>query len=254
MGQGGLGCDEGGGWDVMSSRVLNSPQDERRDSGRPVKDHVSMVLDRLSLLATRKDDMWWEIGCALDEVAVRGFYASLGFGDWLSFAQEHVGLSCDEAISFRRVARFFSRETAVRFGVGKLELLLQYLERCPSSEPVVDLLRVKIAVHLEGEQVLVPFVNITHEQLVQALQEVACGCSCYATDVPTDVLTELEWTHEAMCRDGLGQVVVKVHHSIGQHDSYSLVISGVEPCNMAEVGRVLMERGLGREGGTGRRE
>jgi hypothetical protein len=212
---------------------------------------LSLMTDRLHLLATRKEEMWWEIGLLLDELALRGLVLPHGFDDFAAFAQAELGLTKAEAIQFRRVAHHFSRETALRFGAPRLDLLLQYLEATPRTQCAVDVLRVEILLRKEEGEVAVPFPEISEEELVRAVRSAKRRRTTTDPAVPADVAAERDRLADAIAAEVPGgHVKVKVHLLVGVGDVYSLSLTGIDPFNMAAVGKVVLEEGEALEKAT----
>lgn len=225
----------------------NDSYDPSEDNFEPEptsQEPLSLMTDRLRLLATRKEEMWWEIGLLLDELALRGMVLPLGFDDFAAYAQAQLGLSKTEAIQFRRVAHHFSRETALRFGAPRLDLLLQYLEATPSTQCAVDVLRAEVLVRKDEGEVAIPFTEISEEDLVRAVRSAKRRRTTTDPAIPADVAAERDRLADAIAAEVPGgHVKVKVHHLVGVGDLYSLSLSGIDPFNMAAVGKVVLEEG-----------
>jgi len=214
------------------------------DAQVPTKDPLSLMTDRLRLLATRREEMWWDIGLLLDEVATRALAPLLGFDDFASYATDVLGVSKAEARQLRRVAHHFSRETALRFGAERLDLLLQYLEAAPSVHWAIDVLRVEILLRTGREDIVVPFTEISEEDLRKAVRSAKRRRTTTDPAIPADVAAERDRLADALAgevEDGI--VSVKVHHAATGSDEFSLSVIGIDPFNMREVGKVLVAEG-----------
>ncbi len=218
------------------------PYDE--DTNVSTQDSLSLMTDRLRLLATRHDEMWWDIGVVLDEVALRELAPALGYNDFTAYAQAELGLSKAEAKRIRRVAHHFSRETALRFGAERLDLLLQYLEAAPSSYFATDVLRVEVLVREGREDKAIPFPEIAEEDLRKAARSAKRRKTTTNPAIPPDVAVARD-----RLADSIGEGVedprarVKVHHTTSGQEEFSLSIIGIDPFNMQQVGKVLVAEG-----------
>jgi hypothetical protein len=207
----------------------------------PSKASMTMI-DRLRLLATRREEMWWEIGVLLDEIASMRLFPA-PFEDFAQFAEAEIGLTRADAIKLRRVARTFSREISMRFGADRLDLLLQYLEASPRSYCAVDILRLEVLVHTtDGKDVSIPFTEISDKDLSQAVRTIDRERAMIDPSIPRDVAAERD--RLAVTLAGVApQVRVRVHRSGEGIGDYSLALAGVDPFNMEAVGKVLMAEG-----------
>jgi hypothetical protein len=214
------------------------------DAQVPTKDPLSLMTDRLRLLATRREEMWWDIGLLLDEVATRALAPLLGFDDFAAYANDVLGVSKAEARQLRRVAHHFSRETALRFGAERLDLLLQYLEAAPSVHWAIDVLRVEILLRTGREDIVVPFTEISEEDLRKAVRSAKRRRTTTDPAIPADVAAERDRLADALASDVEdGNVRVKVHHAATGGDEFSLSVIGIDPFNMREVGKALVTEG-----------
>lgn len=214
------------------------------DAQVPTKDSLSLMADRLRLLSTRQGEMWWDIGVLLDEVATRDLAAALGHDDFAGYAHQVLGISKAEARQLRRVAHHFSRETALRFGVERLDLLLQYLEATPNTHFAIDVLRIHVLVRTGREDLAVPFPDISAEDLRRAVRSAKRRRTTTDPIIPADVAAERDRLADAIGDElGDGNVKVKVHHTTTGGDEFSLSLTGIDPFNMHQVGKVLVAEG-----------
>jgi hypothetical protein len=225
----------------MPKECNDQLEDTTDDEPPPSKAPLATMTDRLRLLATRSEEMWWEIGVLLDEIAARGL-VPLSFDDFAAFAATEVGLPKADALRFRRVSHHFSREMAMRFGAARLDMLLQYLDAAPSAHYALDLLRIEVIVRIDGEDVAVLFSEISDEDLAHAVRSAKRRRTTSDPSIPPDVAAERDRLADALAGEA-PDVRVKVHHTAGGVDDYSLSLTGIDPFNMAAVGKVLLAEG-----------
>ncbi len=208
------------------------------------KDPLSLMTDRLRMLSTREAEMWWDIGVLLDEVATRELAPMFGFDDFATYAHSELGIPKTRARQLRRVAHHFSRETALRFGAARMDLLLAYLEATPNAKWALDVLRIEILVRSGKDELSIPFTEISEEDLQRAVRSAKRRRTTTDPTIPEDV---------AAARDRLADVIssrvqdsnirVKVHQKASGGEEFSLSITGIDPFNMGEVGKVLVAEG-----------
>lgn len=205
----------------------------------------SLMTDRLRLLLTRRAEMWWDIGKLLDEVATMGLAPSLGFQDFTAYAHRVHGIAPSEAKKLRRIAHHFSRETALRFGADRLELLLDYVEASERTHWAFDPLQVQVAVPGRSTTgVPVTFADATDEDLRRAVRAAKRGMSPMDDLTPLDVVAERDRLGEAIAAGVADKHIrVKIHQSTTLTDEYSLAVVGLNPFNMVEVGKALVAEG-----------
>lgn len=219
------------------------PQDNDQAQAS-TQDSLTLMTDRLRLLAMRQGEMWWDIGVLLDEVALRELAPALGYDDFAAYAHGVLGVSKAEARQLRRVAHHFSRETALRFGAERLDLLLQYLQASPTSQDTIDVLRVQIIVRSGKQESAVPFPEISEEDLRRAVRSAKRRRTTSDPAVPADVAAERDRLADALAEAiDEGNVQVKVHHTATGGEEFSLSLTGIDPFNMQEIGRVLVAEG-----------
>ncbi|HQP36978.1 MAG TPA: hypothetical protein PLI95_17460 [Polyangiaceae bacterium] len=127
----------------------------------PDLDPLSVIADRLKLLATHPAETWWDIGSLLDTVAT-----SPGVADYAAFARRVAGIDRTDARRMRSVAHVFSRDLALRFGLDKLELLLQVVDASREACHVIDPLRVHVLRKGPGRSSdVVPFAEASLDDL-----------------------------------------------------------------------------------------
>jgi len=142
-------------------------------------DTLSVITDRLKLLATRRVEMWWDIGCLLDAMATRGFARGVGIRDYASYAEKVVGIERGEARRLRRISSLFSRELCLRFGLEKLELLVQLMESCYEVSPVLDPMRMEVlSERPDGTVQMIPFAESSVDDLRYSIRVMARLPSC----------------------------------------------------------------------------
>ena len=208
------------------------------------QDSLSLMTDRLRLLAMRQGEMWWDIGELLDEVALRELAPMLGFDDFAGYAHHVLGISKAEARQLRRVAHHFSREIALRFGVERLDLLLQYLQAHPTCHESIDVLRVQIFVRSGKQESAIPFPEISEEDLRRAVRSAKRRRTTSDPSVPGDVAAVRDRLSDAIAEAiEDGKVQVKVHHTATGGDEYSLSLIGIDPFNMQAIGKALVAEG-----------
>jgi hypothetical protein len=218
--------------------------DDFEESAPTSKDALSLMTDRLRILAAHKDEMWWEIGQFLDVIAQQGLATPLGYDNFAAYAHANIDITKDEAVLFRRVAHHFAHETASRFGATKLDLLLQYLEAMPKCQCTIDVLRVHIVVRDNNEEFPIPFTEISEEDLIQAVRSAKRRRATTDPRIPKDVAAVRDRLSDVITKKVSGrEVQVKVHQSVGADDDYSLCLSGLDPFNMRAVGELITEEG-----------
>lgn len=201
---------------------------------------MASVMDRLRLLLTRRGDTWWDIGMILDEIATHSL-AGLSFDRFVAIAEIDLGLSKSDAWRYRRVAHKFSRETAMRFGPFRLDLLLEYLDIAPSAGCVVDVLHVDIVTGDDGR--VVPFSEISEEELVDAIQFVREQQATGHPYIPQEVEAARERLAAALS-EVAPEVRVKIHTEMADGpDDLSLMLVGINPSNAVAVGNALVVEG-----------
>lgn len=217
---------------------------DQADGLPSTKDPLSLMTDRLRLLSTRQAEMWWDIGLLLDEVATRELAPALGYDDFASYAHAEIGISKAEARQLRRVAHHFARETALRFGAERLDLLLSYLEAAPNAHWAIDVLRIAIQVRTGKDDVAIPFTEISVEELQRAVRSAKRRRTTTDALIPEDVAAVRDRLADTVAtRIAEGNVRVKVHHEASGANEFSLSITGVDPFNMVQVGEVLVAEG-----------
>ncbi|MCU0690930.1 MAG: hypothetical protein MUF54_05960 [Polyangiaceae bacterium] len=192
---------------------------------------------------TRSAETWWDIGLLLDEVHSRGLAEAEGHDDYVAYASRELGLDEVEVRRLRRVAHHFSRETALRFGAARLDLLLAYLESSNRLCSVLDPMRIEIPVRsLTGDDVDVPFSEATDEDLRMATRQAGAHVRVDAL-IPAAVEATRATLAAALRAVGGMRIQVKVHESTMGGEAYSLAVLGVDPFNMLAVGQVLVNQG-----------
>jgi len=200
------------------------------------------MTDRLRLLATRSDNMWWEIGELLDEISMRGMLPP-AFENVAVFAEAEIGLSATAALRFRRVAHHFSRDTAMRFGARHLDLLLQYLDAMPKVCSVIDVLRLDIVVRVDGNDVLMPFSETSEEDMADAVWRARQRQSTVDSLIPPEVAESRDRLANALAV-AAPNVRIKVHHDVSEGlDEFSLAVVGIDPFTATSVGKAIVAEG-----------
>ena len=204
-------------------------------------DTLSVMTDRLKVLATRREDLWWDIGCLLDAMATRGFAGNVGVRDYASYAHKVVGIERAEARRLRRVAQLFSREVAVRFGLEKLELLLQLIDALQDAPPVVDPMRIEVFSHKgDGAVQAIPFSESTVEDLRFTIRALS-GRSTSGDPRFGPGLGELRDKLENALKRTLARKAPRVRiERDPANPRAGLALCGVSPETLEAVGRVLI--------------
>jgi hypothetical protein len=126
---------------------------------------------KLDAATAHRDAVAWDAGRLFDEIAREEAWRA--DGRYTSLAQyadaRYSAVGFPMLKGYRRVAHVFSRESAVLYGVHKLDLALRYLEACaPAGKPAPSneaLGRAVLAIRL-GD---VPFAELTVTDLEHAL-------------------------------------------------------------------------------------
>jgi hypothetical protein len=207
-------------------------------------DTLAVITDRLKLLATRRVEMWWDIGCLLDAMATRGFARGVGVKDYAAYAEKVVEIPRGDARRLRRIAHLFSREVAMRFGLEKLELLVQLVECCHRASSVVDPMRVEVLSLREDATVqAIPFAECTADDLRFSMREMA---RALASDDPRcrAAAGPLRDALDSALRSALGRKAPKVKvESDPNPTSGSLALFNLAPDTLEAVGKVLIAQG-----------
>ncbi len=204
---------------------------------------LSLVTDRLRLLATRRTEMWWDIGQILDEVATRMLSQNLGYANYAAYAREVLGIDAAEARRLRRVAHHFSREVALRFGTERLDLLLSYLEASPDTHWAIDPLRVELRCSSDAADTRIAFSEASADDVRRALRAARRRLASNDAHFPPDVASLRDRLSRAVAALGRDAPSVKVHRDVGRPEEYALAVVGLDPENMVDVGRVLVQMG-----------
>lgn len=202
-------------------------------------DPLTVITDRLKLLATRKAEMWWDIGCLLDAMATRGVVGSAGIRDWAAHAEKTVGIERSEARRFRRIANLFSRDFAMRFGADKLELLVKLVETSHEMPPVLDPMRLEVLSQREdGSTRVVTFAECTVDDLRFTIKRTAGRKT--SGDSRFGQLGEARDALDAALRRSLGRRAPKVKLECAHAPGQCLSLVGLEPTQIEAVGRALV--------------
>jgi len=197
-------------------------------------DTVAVITDRLKLLATRKAEMWWDIGCLLDAMATRG----TGIRDWAAHAQKVIGIDRREARRIRRIASMFSREIAMRFGIEKLELLVKLVEALPDVPPVMDPLRVEVISLHDRAVVPVTFAESTTDDLRFTVKLLSGRKT--ASDARFGQMGEVRDALEKALRKALGRKAPKVKVESVHDARQCMALIDMDPGELDAVGRTLI--------------
>lgn len=222
---------------------MRKPSDPNaQPSTPPSLDSLAVITDRLRLLATRRRDMWWDIGRLLDEIDRSQLARVLGFGSTASFAHRTAGIQPSEARKLQRVAHCFSRDTAMRFGLDKLDLLLQILDASRETTCGLDPLRVEIpSSRADGTIAKVPFNEATISDLTRALRSIRRRCTDDDRRLPIEVSRMFDAVEKGL-RAALGKRAprVKIFDPPGEPNAFRLAIVDLDPATLRVVGRALM--------------
>lgn len=208
-----------------------------------VVDSLSLVTDRLRLLATRRTEMWWDIGQILDEVATRMLSQNLGYRDYTAYAREVLGIDAAEARRLRRVAHHFSREVALRFGTERLDLLLSYMDASPDTHWAMDPLRVELCCSSDAAGTRIAFSEASADDVRRAVRSAQRRLASTDAHFPPDVASLRDRLSRAVAALAHDAPRVKVHRDVGRPEEYALAVVGLDPENMVGVGQVLVEIG-----------
>jgi hypothetical protein len=201
-------------------------------------DMLSVITDRLKLLATRKLELWWDIGCLLDAMATQGLAGGAGVRDWAARAKQIMGVERSEALRLRRIANLFSRELAMRFGIEKLELLVKLVETLPEAPPLMDPLRVEVLSLRDGAIVPVTFAECTAEDLRFTIKLVS-GHKTTA-DVRFGPLGEVRDALDKALRKAMSRKAPKVKIECTHAPRQSIALVDVDPAELDALGRALV--------------
>jgi uncharacterized protein YidB (DUF937 family) len=208
-------------------------------------DTLSVITDRLKLLATRKTELWWDIGCLLDAMATQGVAGATG-RDWAARAQQIMGIDRSEARRMRRISSLFSRELAMRFGIEKLELLVKLVETLPEAPPVMDPLRVEVLSHREdGTTMPVTFAECTLDDLRFTIKITAARKT--AGDVRFGPLGEVRDALDKALRKAMARKAPKVKLEGTHVDRPCLSLIDLDPGDLDVVGRALIAHAKARK-------
>jgi hypothetical protein len=210
-------------------------------------DTLAVITDRLKLLATRRVEMWWDIGCLLDAMATRGFARGVGIRDYASYAEKVVGIQRLEARRLRRIAHLFSRDVSMRFGVEKLELLVQLVESCYEASPITDPMRVEVySPRPDGTIQAIPFSECTVDDLRFSIRlmarERSCGDGRFGPEVGA-LRDEIEAALKTALKRNAPKV--KLECDPGKATGH-LALLDLQPEAFEAVGRVLLAFGRAR--------
>ena len=197
-------------------------------------DTVAVITDRLKLLATRKAEMWWDIGCLLDAMATRG----AGIRDWAAHAQNVIGIDRGEARRIRRIATMFSREFAMRYGIDKLELLVKLVEALPEVPPVMDPLRVEVISLRDGVVFPVTFAECTTDDLLFTIKLLSGKKT--AGDARFGQLGEVRDALDKSLRKALARKAPKVKVERAHDAKQRIALIDMDPGELEAVGRTLI--------------
>lgn len=207
----------------------------------PALDPLAVITDRLRLLATHPTETWWDIGSLLDVVATK----VPGVRDFASYAHRAVGLDRSEARRFRRIATLFSRDVAMRFGIEKLELLMDIVNASHEARRVLDPLRIQVLSKLpDNTRQEVSFPEATLEDLRYTLRVLsrrsAAGdrkfepSSAQLRDALESAL------QQAIPRKAPG---VKIEADLTRARGTNLCLNGIRPEDLEAIGKVLVTAG-----------
>jgi hypothetical protein len=205
---------------------------------------LSVITDRLRLLATRRGEMWWDIGLLLDEIATRGLAADLGYADYGAYAKATFGIEAGEAHRLRLAAHHFGRDTALRAGVDKLASLLGYLDACPRAPCVLDLLRLEIPVALaDGTLAWRSFEEASADELDAAARLVQSRAEA-AEPRADPALAALRARVQRALSGALGPEAprVRLHCELACPERVSLALVGLGPRAAARIAKALASR------------
>lgn len=204
----------------------------------PALDPLSVITDRLRILATHQAETWWDIGGLLDLVAT----TIPSVRDFSSYAQRVIGIERAQARRYRRIATLFSRDVAMRFGIEKLELLLDIVNASHEARRVLDPLRVQVLSKLPDDtRQELPFPEATVDDLRYTLRILS------RRSATGDRKFE---PSSAMLRDALESSFeetlprkgprVRIEADLTRARGTNLCLSGLRPEDLEAVGRVLV--------------
>lgn len=207
----------------------------------PALDPLAVITDRLRLLATHRSETWWDIGSLLDVVAT----TIPGVRDFASYAHRVLGIERAQARRYRRIASLFSRDVAMRFGIERLELLLDIVNASHEARRVLDPLRIQVLSKLpDGSRQEVPFPEATVEDLRYTLRVLsrrnAAGDRKFepSSAVLRDAL-------EAALKEALLRKAprVRIEADLTRARGSELCLSGLHPDDLETVGKLLVSAG-----------
>jgi hypothetical protein len=106
------------------------------------------ILERKALAAKTL----YEIGARLNRINEEQLFVAGGFEHFGDYLEVEVGISARTARRFMRIARHFNARIAARYGSGKLDAALRYMETTPEDERPGDLLSAEIRLRNERGQ------------------------------------------------------------------------------------------------------
>jgi hypothetical protein len=203
-----------------------------RPATEPLSLHpAEIIIDRLRLLATRKQDTWWDIGVLLNELALRSKSASAN--PISPTLRRQLGISPQQMRTWQTLAQRFPRSVAMRIGPERLGLLLDYLEQLPLAATWADPTRADIIVN---DTDVLSFDEASDADLKQAQKHVSQNCQKFLGDI---VVTQRK------IQDRLASLLpdhapsVKVQGTGLCQSDNQLSILGIAPENLESVGRAL---------------
>lgn len=204
----------------------------------PALDPLAVITDRLRLLATHRSETWWDIGSLLDVVATK----IPSVRDFSTYAHQVVGIERADARRFRRIATLFSRDVSMRFGIEKLELLMDIVNASHEARRVLDPLRIQVLSKLpDNTRQEVPFPEATIDDLRYTLRvlsrRLAAGDRKFE---PSSAA--LRDALEAALEDALPRKAprVRVEADLTRARGTNLCLSGLRPEDLEVVGKVLV--------------
>lgn len=143
---------------LASGRMSEPRLNSRNRSSVPARRAALRVLTReiLESKAMAAKSLY-EIGARLNRVNDEALFEAGGYARFGDYLEHEVAISTRNASRFMRIARHFNARIAARYGAGKLDAALHYMEVSPAKEEPGDLLSAEIRVRDPAGQ----FKNLT---------------------------------------------------------------------------------------------
>lgn len=204
---------------------MTKPRKTRSATVAESLDPSEIIADRLRLLATRKQDTWWDIGELLNELSSR---AKIGSAWALSPPlRRELEISPKQVRTWQLLAQRFRRDLAMRAGPERLALLLDYLEELPVAASWSDPLHAQIVVN---DHRVISFNEASLADLKQAKK--------HAIQTSQKLMGALQKRLNELLSDQ--SPIVKLQGTtLSQSQPPLLSISGIDPDSLDSLGRVL---------------